>query len=146
MSQMLQMAQVFVSKSGSNIGCHVAQIFIDIHTLREKAGMTQPELAEKIHVEPNSVHRYEKGERQMSLHTAYEASVAFGVPMESLIPDSYKENRQEEEKQSEKEEKAEKKPSPVLEEAIKQLLMLDPKYQDLIVSEINTLALRQSLL
>lgn len=66
--------------------------------LREKAGMTQPELAEKIHVEPNSVHRYEKGERQMSLHTAYEASVAFGVPMESLIPDSYKENRQEEEK------------------------------------------------
>ncbi len=28
---MLQMAQVFVSKSGSNIGCHVAQIFIDIH-------------------------------------------------------------------------------------------------------------------
>lgn len=32
MSQMLQMAQVFVSKSGSNIGCHVAQIFIDIHT------------------------------------------------------------------------------------------------------------------
>ena len=31
MSQMLQMAQVFVSKSGSNIGCHVAQIFIDIH-------------------------------------------------------------------------------------------------------------------
>lgn len=26
------MAQVFVSKSGSNIGCHVAQIFIDIHT------------------------------------------------------------------------------------------------------------------
>lgn len=102
--------------------------------LREKAGMTQPELAEKIHVEPNSVHRYEKGERQMSLHTAYEASVAFGVPMESLIPDSYKE------------EKAEKKPSPVLEEAIKQLLMLDPKYQDLIVSEINTLTLRQSLL
>lgn len=82
----------------------------------------------------------------MSLHTAYEASVAFGVPMESLIPDSYKENRQEEEKQSEKEEKAEKKPSPVLEEAIKQLLMLDPKYQDLIVSEINTLTLRQSLL
>ena len=111
--------------------------------LREKAGMTQPELAEKIHVEPNSVHRYEKGERQMSLHTAYEASVAFGVPMESLIPDSYKENRQEEEKQSEKEEKAEKKPSPVLEEAIKQLLMLDPKYQDLIVSEINTLTLNQ---
>ena len=33
MSQMLQMAQVFVSKSGSNIGCHVAQIFIDIHKL-----------------------------------------------------------------------------------------------------------------
>lgn len=63
--------------------------------LREKAGMTQPELAEKIHVEPNSVHRYEKGERQMNLHTAYEASVAFGVPMESLIPDSYKENGQE---------------------------------------------------
>ena len=114
--------------------------------LREKAGMTQPELAEKIHVEPNSVHRYEKGERQMSLHTAYEASVAFGVPMESLIPDSYKENKQEEEKQSEKEEKAEKKSSPALEKAIKQLLMLDPKYQDLIVSEINTLALRQSLL
>ena len=39
MSQMLQMAQVFVSKSGSNIGCHVAQIFIDIHT---------GEMAEKV--------------------------------------------------------------------------------------------------
>ena len=91
--------------------------------LREKAGMTQPELAEKIHVEPNSVHRYEKGERQMSLHTAYEASVAFGVPMESLIPDSYKENRQEEEKQSEKEEKAEKSRVP-----IKQYLQKFPKW------------------
>ncbi len=43
--------------------------------LREKAGMTQPELAEKIHVEPNSVHRYEKGERQMSLHAVYTVSV-----------------------------------------------------------------------
>lgn len=31
LSQMLQMAQVFVSKSGSSIGCHAAQIFIDIH-------------------------------------------------------------------------------------------------------------------
>lgn len=36
MSQMLQMAQVFVSKSGSNIGCHVAQIFIDIHSKLNK--------------------------------------------------------------------------------------------------------------
>lgn len=114
--------------------------------LREKAGMTQPELAEKIHVEPNSVHRYEKGERQMSLHTAYEASVAFGVPMESLIPDSYKENKQEAKKPPKQAEKASEQPNPALEEAIKQLLMLDPKYQDLIVSEINTLALRQSLL
>lgn len=114
--------------------------------LREKAGMTQPKLAEKIHVEPNSVHRYEKGERQMNLHTAYEASVAFGVPMESLIPDSYKENGQEAKKPSEKEEKAAEQPNPALAEAIKQLLMLDPKYQDLIVSEINALALRQSLM
>ena len=84
--------------------------------LREKAGMTQPELAEKIHVEPNSVHRYEKGERQMNLHTAYEASVAFGVPMESLIPDSYKENGQEAKKPSEKEEKAAEQPNPALAE------------------------------
>ena len=114
--------------------------------LREKAGMTQPELAEKIHVEPNSVHRYEKGERQMNLHTAYEASVAFGVPMESLSPDSYKENGQEAKKPSEKEEKAAEQPNPALAEANKQQLMLDPKYQDLIVSEINALALRQSLM
>ena len=114
--------------------------------LREKAGMTQPELAEKIHVEPNSVHRYEKGERQMNLHTAYEASVSFGVPMESLVPDSYKESGQEAKKPSEKEEKAAEQPNPALAAAIKQLLMLDPKYQDLIVSEINALALRQSLL
>ena len=41
MSQMLQMAQVFVSKSGSNIGCHVAQIFIDIHN-------HQPETADGL--------------------------------------------------------------------------------------------------
>ena len=26
------MAQVFVSKSGSSIGCHMAQLFIDIHS------------------------------------------------------------------------------------------------------------------
>ena len=114
--------------------------------LREKAGMTQPELAEKIHVEPNSVHRYEKGERQMNLHTAYEASVDFGVRMESLIPFSYKEYGQEAIKPSEYEEKAAEQPNPALAEAIKQLLMLDPKYQDLIVSEINALALRQSLM
>lgn len=43
--------------------------------LREKAGMTQPELAEKIHVEPNSVHRYEKGERQMNQLRGHGAEV-----------------------------------------------------------------------
>ena len=82
----------------------------------------------------------------MNLHTAYEASVAFGVPMESLVPDSYKESGQEAKKPFEKEEKAAEQPNPALAAAIKQLLMLDPKYQDLIVSEINALALRQSLL
>lgn len=109
--------------------------------LREKAGMTQPELAEKMNVEPNSVHRYEKGERQMNLHTAYEASVALGVPMEDLIPDSYKKDKPKAEAASQKEE------TPTnLAEAIAKLILLNPQYQELIFSEINTLSLRQELM
>lgn len=109
--------------------------------LREKAGMTQPELAEKMNVEPNSVHRYEKGERQMNLHTAYEASVALGVPMEKLIPDSYKEDKPKAEVVSQNE------GAPTnLAEAIEKLILLKPQYQELIFSEINTLSLRQELM
>lgn len=109
--------------------------------LREKAGMTQPELAEKMNVEPNSVHRYEKGERQMNLHTAYEASVALGVPMEKLIPDSYKEDKPKAEVVSQN------KGAPTnLAEAIEKLILLKPQYQELIFSEINTLSLRQELM
>ena len=56
---MLQMAQVFVSKSGSNIGCHVAQIFIDIHMgcfcmpkgQRKYNGTQKVEIIKRIHRE-----------------------------------------------------------------------------------------------
>lgn len=109
--------------------------------LREKAGMTQPELAEKMNVEPNSVHRYEKGERQMNLHTAYEASVALGVPMEDLIPDSYKKDKPNAEAVSQNEELPTN-----LAAAIEKLILLNPQYQELIFSEINTLSLRQELM
>lgn len=34
-------------------------------TAREKAGMTQEQLAEAVGVQPNSIHRYEAGEREM---------------------------------------------------------------------------------
>lgn len=109
--------------------------------LREKAGMTQPELAEKINVEPNSVHRYEKGERQMNLHTAYEASVALGVPMEDLIPDSYKKDKPKTEAVSQKEE------TPTnLAEAIAKLALLNPQYQEVIFSEIETFTRRQKVM
>ena len=109
--------------------------------LREKAGMTQPELAEKINVEPNSVHRYEKGERQMNLHTAYEASVALGVPMEDLIPDSYKKDKPKTEAVSQKKE------TPTnLAEAIAKLALLNPQYQEVIFSEIETFTRRQKVM
>ena len=109
--------------------------------LREKAGLTQPQLAEKMNVEPNSVHRYEKGERQMNLHTAYEASVALGVPMENLIPDSYKEDKPKTDAASQNEE------SPTSRAAVFQkFLQLNTEYQDFIISEIETLILRQKVM
>lgn len=109
--------------------------------LREKAGLTQPQLAEKMNVEPNSVHRYEKGERQMNLHTAYEASVALGVPMEDLIPDSYKKDKPKTEAVSQKEE------TPTnLAEAIAKLALLNPQYQEVIFSEIETFTRRQKVM
>ena len=109
--------------------------------LREKAGLTQPQLAEKMNVEPNSVHRYEKGERQMNLHTAYEASVALGVPMENLIPDSYKEDKPKTDAVSQKEE------TPTnLAEAIAKLALLNPQYQEVIFSEIETFTRRQKVM
>ena len=109
--------------------------------LREKAGLTQPQLAEKMNVEPNSVHRYEKGERQMNLHTAYEASVALGVPMENLIPDSYKEDKPKTDAASQKEE-----PPTSRAAAFQKFLQLNTEYQDLIISEIETLTLRQKVM
>lgn len=109
--------------------------------LREKAGLTQPQLAEKMNVEPNSVHRYEKGERQMNLHTAYDASVALGVPMEKLIPDSYKKDRPKTDAASQKEE-----PPTSRAAAFQQFLQLNTEYQDLIISEIETLTRRQKVM
>lgn len=109
--------------------------------LREKAGLTQPQLAEKMNVEPNSVHRYEKGERQMNLHTAYEASVALGVPMENLIPDSYKEDKPKTDAASQKEE-----PPTSRAAAFQKFWQLNTEYQDLIISEIETLTLRQKVM
>ena len=76
MSQMLQMAQVFVSKSGSNIGCHVAQIFIDIHSqikelVRGSVEETLNELLEKEAESLTQAARYERSEARQGYRSGH---------------------------------------------------------------------------
>lgn len=56
---------------------------------REKAGLTQAKLAELANVEPNSIHRYEAGEREMGFTVAIRISKALNVGLRDLIPRGY---------------------------------------------------------
>lgn len=56
---------------------------------REAAGLTQEELAEKIGVQSNSVHRYEAFERKMSFMTAVKTAEVLNTSVEKLVPEEY---------------------------------------------------------
>lgn len=56
---------------------------------REAAGLTQEELAEKIGMQGNSVHRYEAAERKISLITAAKAANVLNLQVQDLLPDEY---------------------------------------------------------
>lgn len=58
---------------------------------REKAGMTQEQLAEAIDVQPNSIHRYEAGTREMRFSTAIKAVQVLHISVEELVPEEYPE-------------------------------------------------------
>ncbi|MCQ2509439.1 MAG: helix-turn-helix domain-containing protein [Lachnospiraceae bacterium] len=60
---------------------------------REKAGMTQEQLAEAIDVQPNSIHRYEAGAREMGFATAIKIAQALHTSVEDLVPDDFLEKK-----------------------------------------------------
>lgn len=57
---------------------------------RTSAGLTQEELAERINLQSNSVHRYEAAKQGMSFLTAVKISNALNVSIDELIPEEYK--------------------------------------------------------
>lgn len=56
---------------------------------REKAGITQAQLAERVGVESNSIHRYEAAEREMGFTIAIKIAKALNIGVRELIPDEY---------------------------------------------------------
>lgn len=59
-----------------------------IKAAREKAGMTQTELGEKIGVSGVAIMRYEKGTRQPRADQLHRIAAAFGVPLHVLLDES----------------------------------------------------------
>lgn len=59
---------------------------------RIKVGLTQEKLAEMVGVESNSIHRYEKGQRDMRFTTAIQITKALNISMYELIPEEYTEH------------------------------------------------------
>ena len=55
-----------------------------IRELRTAAGMTQQQLAARVHVSPRTIISIEKGQYNPSLMLAYRMARAFGVTVESL--------------------------------------------------------------
>lgn len=58
-------------------------------SLREEAGMTQEQLAEKSGLQSNSIYRYEVGERKMNLVTAVRVAKVLKVSITRLVPEEY---------------------------------------------------------
>lgn len=56
---------------------------------REKAGITQEQLADKVGVESNSIHRYEAAEREMGFSIAIKIAKALNIGVRELVPDEY---------------------------------------------------------
>ncbi|AIW03662.1 transcriptional regulator [Bacillus phage Pascal] len=57
----------------------------NILELREKAGMSQVELADKLGIDKSTVNRYEKGGRQPSVEMLYKISKVLNVSIDNLI-------------------------------------------------------------
>ena len=56
-----------------------------IAALRRQAGMTQKELAQRIHVDPGTIGNYERNLRQPSLATLTALAQALGVCVDDLL-------------------------------------------------------------
>lgn len=60
--------------------------------LREKAGITQEALAQKIGISKQNISRYENSNREPNIRTAKKIADALGVPLEELTSDRSKES------------------------------------------------------
>ena len=56
-----------------------------IASLRMKAGMTQRELAQKLHIGPSAIGMYEQGRREPSVETLIQIADIFGVSLDYLM-------------------------------------------------------------
>ena len=65
------------------------KIGILLLSLREEAELTQEQLAEKVGLQPNSIYRYEIGERKMNLPTAIRVAKVLKVSITRLVPEEY---------------------------------------------------------
>lgn len=70
-----------------------------VKELRQAAGLTQQQLAERVRVSPRTIISIETGKYSPSLMLAYRLAVVFGVPVEELC--CLKENMEEEDKKDE---------------------------------------------
>lgn len=57
-----------------------------IRQVRERAGITQEELADRLRVSPMTVHRIESGKRQLPVATLLRFSDTMGIPVSDLLP------------------------------------------------------------
>ena len=58
---------------------------LQIAFLRKKAGLSQQQLAERLHLTSSAVGMYEQGRRQPSLDILVALSLEFGVTLEYLM-------------------------------------------------------------
>lgn len=56
-----------------------------IEALRKKQGWRQADLAERLHVKPQSVSHYEKGDRGLDVETIHKICDLFGVSADYLL-------------------------------------------------------------
>ena len=57
-----------------------------IREIRERAGISQEELADRLSVSPCTVHRIESGKRQLPIGTLLRFSDTMGIPVMDLLP------------------------------------------------------------
>lgn len=57
-----------------------------IRQIRERAGISQEELADRLRISPMTVHRIESGKRQLPVATLLRFSDTMGIPVSDLLP------------------------------------------------------------